>query len=149
RMELPVDAFIPSYGWGTRYAQISVDDSQVKDVEGNFGQAGKYTYRTWNTLSFAQLNYWTYDTSTDADYQALINGSFYTQALNDARTGWEFVPELAASAPVPFGPTVTTVNGKTSSKTWRITLKDDLEWAFNANINTTGFDLDITAEDFY
>ena len=149
RMTLPVDAFIPSYGWGTRYATITADDSQVKDVEGNFGTAGKYTYRSWMTQDFATLNYWTYDTSTDADYQALINGAFYTQALNDAKNGWEFVPELAASAPVAYGPTVTEVNGKVSSKTWRITLKDDLQWGFNAGINTTGFDLVIDANDFY
>ena len=148
RVNLPVDSFIPSYGWGTRYAEITADDSQVLNVEGLYGKAGKYTYRTWDTQSFSTLNYWTYDDSISADYMAYINGGFYVQALNDARNGWEFRPELAEGEPVPYGDTVEVVNGKTTSKTWRITLKEGLEWAFNEGIDTTGYDMAITAEDF-
>lgn len=148
RVNLPVDSFIPSYGWGTRYAEVTADDSQVLSVEGQYGKAGKYTYRTWDTQTFSTLNYWTYDDSISADYMAYINGGFYIQALNDARNGWEFRPELAEGEPEAFGPTVQEVNGKITSKTWRITLKEGLEWAFNDGIDTTGFDLAITAEDF-
>lgn len=147
RVDLPVDSFIPSYGWGTRYATITADDSQVLNVEGQYGEAGKYTYRMWDTQSFSTLNYWTYDDSISADYMAFINGGFYTQALNDAQNGWEFKPELANGDPVPVNGTVA-ANGKVSSKTWRITLKSGLEWAFNSAIDTTGYDLVLDANDF-
>jgi ABC-type oligopeptide transport system substrate-binding subunit len=147
RVDLPVDSFIPSYGWGTRYATVTADDSQVLDVEGQYGEAGKYTYRMWDTQSFSTLNYWTYDDSISADYMAFINGGFYTQALNDAQNGWEFKPELADGIPTAINGTVA-ANGKISSKTWQIKLKDNLEWAFNANIDTTGYDLVLDANDF-
>ncbi|MDY0295087.1 MAG: DUF5011 domain-containing protein [Acholeplasmataceae bacterium] len=147
RVTLPVDSFIPSYGWGTRYATVTADDSQVLNVEGQYGTAGKYTYRMWDTQSFSTLNYWTYDDSISADYMAFINGGFYVQALNDAQNGWEFKPELADGEPVAVNGTVA-ANGKVSSKTWRISLKDGLEWAFNSAIDTTGYDMVLDANDF-
>ncbi len=148
RVTLPVTEFIPSYGWGTRYADVTADDSQVLDVEGEYGTAGEYTYRTWDTQTFSTLNYWIYDDSVSADYMAYINGGFYRQTLNDAENGWEFAPELADGVPVAVGDTVETINGKVSSKSWQISLKSGLEWAFNAAIDTTGFDLVINADDF-
>ncbi len=148
RVTLPVDSYIPSYGWGTRYAQVTADDSQVLNVSGQFGEAGEYTYRAWDTQTFSTLNYWIYDDSISADYMAYINGGFYVQALNDAQNGWEFVPELADGAPVAVGPTVAEINGKVTSKSWQISLKDGLQWAFNSGIDTTGFDLVIDANDF-
>ncbi len=147
RVELPVDVFIPSYGWGTRLANITKDDSQVKDVEGNYGEAGKYTNRTWDTSTFGTLNYWTYDDSVSADYLDPITGSFYRATLNEAKNGWEFVPSLAKEAPVAINGEEK--QGKMVSKKWQIELRDDLEWAFNSAIDTTGFHTKITAEDFY
>lgn len=148
RVTLPVNEYIPSYGWGTRYADVTSDDSEVLNVQGALGTAGEYTYRAWDTQTFSTLNYWIYDDSVSADYMAYINGGFYRAALNDARNGWEFVPELADGHPTAFGPTVETVNGKTSSKTWRITLKDNLEWAFNDAIDTTGYDMVLDVNDY-
>lgn len=148
RVTLPVSSFIPSYGWGTRYAEITKDDSQVKDVEGNFGQAGEYTYRTWNTQTFSTLNFWIYDDSVSSDYLSLLEGSFFRQVLNDARNGWEFAPDLASKGPEPVGDSVKEINGKIVSNSWKVTLRDDLEWAFNENIDTTGFDTKLDVEDF-
>jgi ABC-type oligopeptide transport system substrate-binding subunit len=149
RVTLPVDTYIPSFGWGTHYATVTADDSQVLDVEGNIGTAGEYTYRTWNTKTFSTLNYWTYDDSVSADYMGYINGSFFKQAINAAGNGWEFVPDLAApgSEPVAAG-NIEVINGKEVSKTWRITLTDGLVWAFNDGIDTTGYDFVLDTEDF-
>ncbi len=148
RVNLPVTSYIPSFGWGTAYANLLVDDSQVLDVEGNYGTAGEYTYRGWDTADYSTLNYWIYDDSVSADYMGYINGGFYKQALNSANNGWEFVPDLAAdnSVPVPVDPVY--VNGKATSKTWQITLRDDLVWAFNDAIDTTGYDFTLDANDF-
>ncbi|MFA6800892.1 MAG: immunoglobulin-like domain-containing protein, partial [Acholeplasmataceae bacterium] len=150
RVTLPVDSYIPSFGWGTAYANVTKDDSQVLDVEGNYGTVGEYTYRDWNTDDYSTLNYWTYDDSISFTYMAYINGGFYKQAINAAGNGWEFVPDLAAdgSEPVAVGNTVTVINGKTTSKEWQITLADGLTWAFNENIDTTGFDMVLDANDF-
>ena len=149
RVTLPVDAYIPSFGWGTRYADITADDSKVLNVEGKYGEAGKYTYRTWETRTFDTLNYWTYDTSTDSDYQSYIYGGFFRAVLNDAKNGWEWAPDLAEGKPVPFGQSIQTINGKVSSKTWRITLREGLEWAFHEDIDTTGFEyIAINAETY-
>jgi hypothetical protein len=150
RVTLPVSSYIPSFGWGTAYADVTVDDSQVLDVEGNYGNAGEYTYRTWDTDDYSTLNYWIYDDSISADYMAYINGGFYKQAINAAGNGWEFVPDLAAegSEPVAVGDTVEVINGKTTSKEWQITLEDGLTWAFNSGIDTTGFDMVLDANDF-
>ncbi len=148
RVTLPVASFIPSYGWGTRYADLTADDSEVKGVEGEFGKAGEYTYRAWDTQTFSTLNYWTYDDSVSADYIGYITGSFYRQVLNDAKNGWEWAPDLAAQKPQAVGPTVEVVNGKTSSKTWRVVLRDDLEWAFNKDMVTTGYDMVLDANDY-
>lgn len=148
RVTLPVETYIPSYGWGFRYADITKDDSQVKNVEGQLGQAGKYTYRTWHTDTFSTLNFWTYDDSISNDYLSLMTGGFYRQVLNDAKNGWEFAPDLASGDPIPFGDSVKEINGKVSSKTWRVPLRDDLEWAFAPGIDTTGFDMKLDANDF-
>ena len=150
RVTLPVDSYIPSFGWGTAYADVTVDDSQVLDVEGNYGNAGEYTYRAWDTQTFGTLNYWTYDDSASADYMAYINGGFYRQAINAAGNGWEFVPDLAAdgSVPQPVGPSVEVLNGKTVSKSWQIELASGLQWAFNDAIDTTGYDLTLDVNDF-
>ncbi|MFA5693582.1 MAG: ABC transporter substrate-binding protein, partial [Acholeplasmataceae bacterium] len=147
RVELPVDVFIPSYGWGTRLATLTKDDSQVKDVEGNPGKVGEYTNRTWDTSTFGTLNYWTYDDSVSDTYLSPITGGFYRGTLNEAKNGWEFVPDLADDVPTPVNGTEK--QGKVVSKTWQIKLREDLKWAFNDSINTTGFDMTLTAEDYY
>ncbi len=152
RVTLPVDAFIPSYGWGTRYAELTKDYSQVLLGNGQPGNAGEYTYRGWNNQEYTTLNFWTYDDSVSATWLGYIEGGFYNQALNDARNGWEFVPALAEGAPEAYGPTVAVQNGKTTSKTWRISLKEGLEWNYNDAIKALGdfasFDKVLDANDF-
>ncbi len=152
RVTLPVDSYIPSYGWGTRYADITKDDSQILLGNGLPGQAGKYTYRSWNSQEYTTLNFWTYDDSVSATWLGYIEGAFYVQALNDARNGWEFVPALADGTPEAVGPTVKEVNGKVTSKSWKVTLKDGLKWNYNSVVKAlpefASFDQNLTADDF-
>lgn len=148
RVALPVEEFIPSFGWGFRLANLSKDDSQVLGVDGTYGQAGKYTYRAWNSSEFTSLNYWLADDATSSDYLDFIDGTFFRATLNDARNGWEFAPALAAKAPEAPAASQEVINGKVTSKVWRVTLRQDLEWAFNPAIDTTGFDFKLDANDF-
>lgn len=147
RVELVVDSYIPSFGWGISRANITKDDSQVKDIEGNPGKptdAGKYTYRTWNNSQFSTLNYWVYDDSVSADFMDPINGTFFRMILNDSQDGWEWAPDLAAKKPTPVNP-----DEKGASKTWQIEVRTDLQWGFHPDVNTTGFKYtNLTATDF-
>ncbi|MDR2828106.1 MAG: DUF5011 domain-containing protein [Acholeplasmatales bacterium] len=149
RVSLPVDTYIPSYGWGTSLADITLDDSQIKLTNGLPGNPNEYTYRDFNTQDFNTLNFWVYDDSVSAGYLGNIEGGFYRMTLNDARNGWTWANDLALGDPVPFGATYKVVNGKDTSKSWRIELRHDLKWSFNSAINTTGFDLNLDANDFY
>ncbi len=144
RINLPVDSFIPSFGWGFSRADITLDDSVVGDAEGNPGQTGKYTYRTWNNSQFSTLNYWVYDDSVSADFMDPITGSFFRMVLKASKDGWEWAPDLAAGFPVPANP-----DAKGASKTWTITVRDGLEWAFHPSVDTSSFQYKaLTAADF-
>lgn len=142
RIVLPVSEYIPSFGWGTNYSTLTKDDAAV--AAENDGQldllqtpavAGKYTLRTWMSQEPETLNYYNGESTTESDYGAYINGSFYTQALNDTATGWEFVPSLAADEPNPVDGEL--INGKMTSKIWEIPLRDNLVWAYNEGTDTS------------
>lgn len=144
RIVLPVDEFIPSFGWGTMYATLTKDDATVAaDNEGQLdllqtpAVAGKYTYRTWMQQEPETLNYYNGESSTESDYGAYINGAFYEMALNETATGWQFVPSLASGNPVAVNGEV--INGKMTSKVWEIPLRDNLKWAYNVGTDTTTF----------
>lgn len=144
RVVLPVDEYIPSFGWGTNYATITQDDAKVASDNGGqldllqtTAQSGKYTYRTWASLEPDTLNYYNGESTTESDFGAYINGGFYRAVLNDSATGWEFAPELAEDDPIAVNGTV--VNGKLTSKVWQIPLRDGLKWAYNEGTDTSGF----------
>ncbi len=144
RIVLPVSNYIPSFGWGTDYATLTQDDATVAannngtlDLMQTPAQAGEYTYRTWMQQEPETLNYYTGQSTTESDYGSYINGSFYSTALNDTATGWLFVPALASGDPIAVGGEE--INGKMTSKTWQIPLRDDLKWAYNEGTDTSSF----------
>lgn len=144
RIVLPVEDYIPSFGWGTSYATITQDDAKVAADNGGTldllqtpAVEGKYTYRTWMSLEPETLNYYQGESTTESDYGSYINGSLYSMALNDTATGWEFVPSLAAGEPVAVNGVE--INGKMTSKVWQIPIRNNLEWAYNAGTDTSAF----------
>lgn len=156
RIVLPVEEFIPSFGWGTDYATITQDDAKV--ALDNGGQldllqtpavAGQYTFRTWMQQEPETLNYYVGESTTESDYGAYFNGSFYEMALNDTATGWQFVPSLAAADPIPVNGEL--INGKMTAKIWEIPLRDNLKWAYNFDTDTSAFPAghdDLDAKDY-
>lgn len=150
RVELVTQNFIPTYGWGFQDANITMDDSKVKNSDGEFGQVGKYTNRTWDTQTFSTLNYWIYDDSVSNTYLSPLNGAFYRAVLNDAKNGWLFAPDLAETEALAYGDSIKEIGGKTVSNTWRIKLREDLQWSFGPNVANAGqLDTSLTGEDFY
>jgi ABC-type oligopeptide transport system substrate-binding subunit len=148
RLQLPVDSFVPVMGWGTSFATMSADDSTVLMADGEYGEVGEYTYRTTSTTNPVTFNQWLYDTSTDADYMGLYYDTPYTYHFNEEKTGYEVVPSMMSSNPIPVGSEFTDT-GKEISKTWQFEVKEGLEWFFHPDTDTSYItDTVIDANDF-
>jgi ABC-type oligopeptide transport system substrate-binding subunit len=147
RMQLPVDEYVAVMGMGTSFATMSADDSTVLMDDGEFGVAGEYTYRTTLSGNPPTFNQWTYDDATSSDVISLFTGALYDYEFNADKTGYVVVPSMAASVPDPVDGEMLD-SGTYVSKTWQITLRDDLVWSFHDDIDTTGFDMVIDANDY-
>lgn len=138
RVSLPVDTYIPVMGYGASFGTFTADDSTVLMDDGQFGNAGEYTYRTTISTNPGTFNQWLYDTSTDSDLMSVYMDAPYDYQFNEDKTGYELVPSMAASLPQPVESHFTET-GKEVSQTWRITLRDDLEWFYHPDTDTSGF----------
>ena len=130
RLQLPVDEYVAVMGFGTAFATMSADDSTVKMDDGEFGNAGEYTYRTTVSTDPGTFNQWIYDTSTDSDLMGVYMDALYAYEFNADKTGYVVVPSMAEGDPVPIGGDIA-MNGKPVSKVWEVTVRDDLEWFFH------------------
>ena len=151
RLQLPVDEYVAVMGYGTAFATMSADDSTVLMDDGEFGEAGEYTYRTTVGANPVTFNQWIYDTSTDSDLMGVYYDALYVYEFNADKSGYEVNPSMAGGVPVAVDSTVTDT-GKTVSKTWQVPLRDDLVWKFHPDTDAaflaTNPDTAITAEDF-
>ncbi|MDC0559011.1 ABC transporter substrate-binding protein [Candidatus Izimaplasma bacterium] len=132
RLELPVEKYVAVMGFGTRFATMSEDDSNVKMDDNQFGNVGEYTYRTRISDNPQTFNQWFYDTSTDSALMSEYYGSLYDYVFNEDKTGYDVVPAMAATDPVAINPEETSL-GKTIARTWRIELKDGLQWTYHSD----------------
>jgi ABC-type oligopeptide transport system substrate-binding subunit len=137
RLQLPVSEYVAVMGFGTGFSTMSADDSTVLMDNGQPGNAGEYTYRTTISTNPGTWNQWLYDTSTDSDLMGVYMDALYTYQFNDDKTGYEVVPSMAASDPAPID-SRETETGKTVSRTWQITLRDDLEWYYHDDTDVSG-----------
>ena len=142
RLQLPVTSYIPVMGYGTAFATMSADDAETFG-----GEVGEYTYRTAIGQNPTTFNQWTYDDATSSDVISLFLDSLYTYKFNESKTGYQLVPSMALEDPKPTG-LETTETGFEVAKTWTVSLRDDLEWSFHEDTDTTGFDTTIDANDF-
>ncbi|MEC9484481.1 MAG: ABC transporter substrate-binding protein [Candidatus Izemoplasma sp.] len=150
RMQLPVEEYVAVMGYGTSFATMSEDDSTVLMDDGEFGNAGEYTYRTWISTNPGTFNQWKYDTSTDSDLMGEYYDAPYVYVYNDDKTGYEVVPSMAAGLPVAGDDQEMTDTGKLVANTWSISIRDDLEWYMHPDVDTNAFEYDevIDANDF-
>jgi ABC-type oligopeptide transport system substrate-binding subunit len=151
RLQLPVDEYVAVMGFGTAFATMSADDSTVKMDDGEFGNAGEYTYRTTVSTDPGTFNQWIYDTSTDSDLMGVYMDAPYAYEFNADKSGYEVVPSMAAGDPVAVGGDIA-ANGKPVSTVWEVTLRDDLEWFFHPDTAQafldTNPDTALEADDF-
>ncbi len=146
-----VQLYSPEYngvlGFGTAFSQLSEDDSNVLMYGDTYGNAGEYTWRASFNTDPTSLNPWNADDSNTSTFTDWFNGALYEFYFDSTKTGYEILPSLAKSEPIPVNPTV--INGKTYAKIWQIELRDDLQWAFHPDTDVSGLpagyaDLDAT-----
>lgn len=135
-----VQLYSPEYngvlGFGTAFSQLSEDDSHVLMYGDTYGNAGEYTWRASFNTDPTSLNPWNADDSNTATFTDWFNGALYDFQFDSTKTGYEILPSLAKSEPIPVNPTV--INGKTYAKIWQIELRDDLQWKFHPDTNVSG-----------
>ena len=136
RVQLFTEQYNGVLGFGTAFSQFSADDSTVTMYGTTKGNAGEYTWRGSFNTDPTTLNQWISDDSATSDFIDLFTGALYDFFFDDTKTGYEILPSLAASEPVPVNPTV--INGKTYAKVWQITVKDGLTWKYHPSTDLSG-----------
>ena len=128
-----VQLFRPEYngvlGFGTAFSQLSADDSTVKMFGDTFGTAGEYTWRASFNTDPTGLNPWMADDSNTATFTDHFNGALFDFFFDESKTGYEILPSLAKSEPIPVNPTF--INGKNYANVWQIDIRDDLQWKYH------------------
>ena len=145
RTQLFSDTYNGVMGFGTAFSQFTEDDSNVIMYGSTYGNVGEYTWRSSYTTDPTSLNPWNADDSATSDFTDLFKGGLYNFFFDASKTGYEILPELAASLPQPVDGTTT--NGKVYSDTWTITLRDDLEWKFHPDTDVSGLGEDYATLD--
>jgi hypothetical protein len=152
RLQLPVDEYVAVMGYGTRFATMSADDTNVQMEDGSAGNAGEYTYRTHSSTNPQTFNQWIYDTSTDSTFMAEYYGALYDYVFNADKTGYEVIPVMAAADPAAVdGTSRTTDTGKFVATSWDIEIRDGLTWTYFGGTRPSylaAADDAITADDF-
>ncbi len=148
RLQFPLDEYLPVIGFGP--STMSADDAGIEIEEGLPGKAGEYTYRVAVPSNPASYNQYITQDSVSSDILELAIASPYSFEPNAELTGYVLSPNVAADDPQPVGGR-TTDTGRQVSRTWRMSLREDLEWYYNPATDTSGFPADhteISAEDF-
>lgn len=108
-------------------------------------QPGKVTY-TYNTAVSGNPNTWNpheWETSDDSIILSFTTAGLYEFVFNDARNGYEIVPEMADSDPVDVTSTLTNADRQrygvdmtaTQGVAWAIDLREDAKWEDGTPIN--------------
>ena len=135
RVQLFSEDYNGVMGFGTAFSRFSADDSTVKMSGDTFGAAGEYTYRSSFNTDPTSLNPWIADDSNSSDFIDMFTGGLFDFFFDETKTGYEILPSLAASEPIPINPE--TINGKVYAKVWQIPVRNDLEWTFHPSTNLT------------
>ncbi len=140
RVQLFSETYNGVMGFGIAFSQFTEDDSNVLMYGSTYGNVGEYTWRSAYSTDPTSLNPWNADDSATSDFADLFKGGLYNFFFDSTKTGYEILPELAASLPQAINGTET--NGKTYAKKWTITLRDDLEWKFHPDTDVSGLGAD-------
>jgi len=150
RLQLLFDKSIYGVGFGEKYGFLTQDDSHVYMYDGKHGEVGEYTYRSHIYSNPSTFNQYKGDSMTDNTLMEMYLDSLYVYNINDEGNGFIFEPSMASSEPVPIDAVILD-SGSIVSRTWQITLKDNLVWSYHPNTNLVGLPIGhevINAHDF-
>ncbi len=156
RIEFPTEDYVPVMGFGTAFATFDRDDSNVRMEDGSYGNVGEYTYRGAMTSNPDTLHQWNYTDAISSDMLVYLLDNLYYFAFNEDNTGYELKPSMATDMPTPVEDFADLVEidtpdpdvGRIVSNYWTVDLREDLEWKFHPDTDTTGYSTDIDAHDF-
>ncbi|BCR36690.1 ABC transporter substrate-binding protein [Mariniplasma anaerobium] len=140
RVQLFSDEYNGVLGYGDEFSQLNLDDSNVLMDGSTYGNTSEYTWRSAYSFDPVTLNPWESDDSDTSEFNDLFNGALYNFFFDSSKKGYEILPELAQSLPQPISGSV--IDGTTYAKQWAIVLRDDLEWKFNPNTDTSNLGSD-------
>lgn len=124
-------------GFGTAFSELTEDDSNVLMYGDTYGNPGEYTWRSTFSNDPQGFNSWISDDAVTSDFVDMFTGALYDFVFDDTKTGYEIVPSLAKAEPIPVNPEV--INGKTFASVWKIPVRDDLEWKYHPDTDTSTF----------
>ena len=157
-----------SFNWGpvtltpASQAGGTVDTVRYPGVEGaDYTDEKVYTYNAFVTATVnMDWNPHTWEMSDDEAVLSMITSGFYEFYMNEDRTGYAILPEMAADYPVDVTDQYTGrfgVKEGETAKAWRIPLNPDARWNLTDTardyLKSTGIDPDqldmtITADDY-
>jgi len=147
RLSLKSEVSLPVLGFGTGSSTLTADDSTVK-INGQFGAANQYTYRTAFAQNPTTLNQWIYQDATSADTIGLFLDSLYSFEFNASNDGYVVAPAMASGAPTPTAGEVLP-SGATVANVWRVPLRNNLDFYFHPDLpGRENLDSEITAQTF-
>ena len=137
RMQLPTDSFDPVMGFGVAFGSMSADDSTVIMDNGRPGNVGESTYRIRIVESPDTLNQWLAQDSISSDVIGTFLDGLYYFGYNSDFSGFEVKPSMASAMPTPVNPD--SIFGTTVSREWRVPVRANLRWTYNAATDTSDF----------
>ena len=124
-------------GFGTAFSELTEDDSTVLMYGDTYGNPGEYTWRSTFATDPQGFNPWITDDGATSDFIDMFTGALYDFVFDDTKTGYEIVPSLAKAEPIAVNPEI--INGKTFASVWKIPIRDDLQWKYHPDTDTSTF----------
>jgi hypothetical protein len=124
-------------GFGIAFSELTEDDSHVIMYGDTYGNPGEYTWRNVFSNDPQGFNPWISDDAATSDFVDMFTGALYDFVFDETKTGYKIVPSLAKEEPIPVDAQV--INGKTVASVWKIPIRDDLQWKYHPDTDTSSF----------
>ena len=125
RIVLPTENYITGYGFG-----VLAEGSIKADLESESNVAWKRYYHTTEASDPGSIYYHNDQGSQIGDLYGYIGASYYTNFMNETKDGYDWVPELAVSDPVP----VDGLDANGQSAKWRFEIRQGLKYNTNSTL---------------
>lgn len=123
RIKLPTENYITGYGFG-----VLAEGEITADLESESNAAWKRYYHTTEVSDPGSIYYHNDQGSQIGDLYGYIGASYYTNFMNETKDGYDWVPELALSDPVP----VDGLDANGQSAKWKFEIRQGLKYNTNS-----------------